>query len=278
MDPNANANVQATPADPATSTQPPAANATNPVTPAGGTANAPAQPTDPGAGGAGKTGNSVSFDPEVQKFLDNQNIKTDDLQAAVTELAKRNMALRNPKKAEPQPSALEVLRGEKKVEPKTTEPVATTTEPTQPTQPTEPKPSHSLSDMDIANVSMFVKQSYPDVKADAEFYKSMQADGFKPVTADGQINLKSVMNYANYKQKLIDAEKAIAANQPKAGQIPQPSNSVEYAQVDRVPTMTKTAAENIIIFSNREQRYGRPVHPQLSEAQAFLQDLARKGQ
>lgn len=277
MDPNANANVQATPADPVASPQTPTANATNPVPPAGDTANAPAQPTDPGAGRT----SSVSFDPEVQKFLDNQNIKTDDLQAAVAELAKRNMALRNPKNTEPQPSALEVLKGGKKTETApATEPVQQTqsAQPAQPAQPSEPKPSHSLSDMDIANVSMFVKQSYPDVKADAEFYKAMQADGFKPVTADGEINLKSVMNYANYKQKLIDAEKAIAANQPKAGQIPQPSNTVEYAQVDRISTMDKNAAENIVMFSNRERRYGRPGHPQEKEAVAFLQDLARKGQ
>ena len=103
----------------------------------------------------------------------------------------------------------------------------------------------------------------------------MIADGFRPTTADGQINLKSVMSYAAYKQKLSEAEKAIAANQPQANPIPQPSNAPEYAKVDQVQTMTEQAAENIIMFSNQEKRYGRPIHPQYNEAVKFLQDQAR---
>ena len=153
---------------------------------------------------------------------------------------------------------------------KTEEPKAVPTEPQQTSQP------HTLSDMDIATVSMFIKQQYPDVTADAAFYKSMIADGFKPTTADGGINLKSVQSYAAYKQKLAEAEKVIANNQPQANQIPQPSTAPEYADVDKVQTMTEQAAQNIILFSNREKRYGRPVHPQFDEAAKFLQNLARK--
>lgn len=266
MDPNASANVQGSQPNPASTPQGDVANGTNPASAAADTAKGASQTTDPGAGVA-------SFDPEIQKFLDNQNIKTDDLKAAVTELARRNMKLRS-QPTEPTQQVADVLNGKTDVQP---------TQPTQPTQPEQkPEPQqtsqpHSLSDMDIATVSMFVKQQYPDVTTDAEFYKSMMADGFRPTTADGQINLKSVMNYAAYKQKLSDAEKAIAANQPKAGQLPQPSNTPEYAQVDTVQTMTEQAAQNIILFSNREKRYGRPVHPQFEEAQKFIQDQYRNG-
>lgn len=269
MDQNASANVQATQPNPAPAPQSDAANGTNPTTPAGDVAKGATQTTDPGAGVAET---KPSFDPEIQKFLDNQNIKTDDPVAAITELAKRNMKLRG--NSEPQ-SVAEVLNQKPEQKPTVTEQVKEAAETKQPEQQQTSQP-HSLSDMDIATVSLFVKQQYPGVTTDAAFYKSMIADGFRPTTADGQINLKSVLSYAAYKQKLADAEKAIADNQPKANQLPQPSNTPEYAQVDKVQTMTEQAAENIILFSNTEKRYGRPVHPQYDEAVKFLQDQARK--
>lgn len=263
MDQNASANVQGAQANPVPAAAD-TANVTNPTPAAADAAKGVSQTTDPGAGVADT---KPSFDPEIQKFLDNQNIKTDDLKAAVTELAKRNMKLRG-SQSEAQ-SVAEVLK-QPQTPVKTEEPKAVQTEPQQTSQP------HTLSDMDIATVSMFIKQQYPDVTADAAFYKSMIADGFKPTTADGGINLKSVQSYAAYKQKLAEAEKVIANNQPQANQIPQPSTAPEYADVDKVQTMTEQAAQNIILFSNREKRYGRPVHPQFDEAAKFLQDLARK--
>ena len=265
MDQNANANVQATQPAPAPAPQGDAANGTNPTPPAGDVAKGATQTTDPGAGEA-----KPSFDPEIQKFLDNQNIKTDDLTAAVTELAKRNMKLRS--NAEPTQSVADVLN--QKPEVKAPEPQPQ--EPEKKPEPQQTSPTHQLSDMDIANVSMFVKQQYPDVTADATFYKDMIADGFKPVNSDGQINLKGVLSYAKYKQTLLTAEKTIKANEPQAGNIPQPSTQPEVAQVDRVQTMDADAAANIIMWHNQQKRYGRPGHPQYEEAVKFLQDQARK--
>lgn len=265
MDQNANANVQATQPAPAPAPQGDAANGTNPAPAAADAAKGATQTTDPGAGEA-----KPSFDPEIQKFLDNQNIKTDDLTAAVTELAKRNMKLRS--NAEPTQSVADVLN--QKPETKTPEPQ--TQEPEKKPEPQQTSPTHQLSDMDIANVSMFVKQQYPDVTADATFYKDMIADGFKPVNSDGQINLKGVLSYAKYKQTLATAEKTIKANEPQAGNIPQPSTQPEVAQVDRVQTMNADAAANIIMWHNQQKRYGRPGHPQYEEAVKFLQDQARK--
>lgn len=265
MDQNANANVQATQPDPASAPQGDVANGTNPVTPAGVAATGATQTTDPGAGEA-----KPSFDPEIQKFLDNQNIKVDDPVAAITELAKRNMKLRS--NAEPTQSVADVLN--QKPEVKAPEPQ--TQEPEKKPEPQQTSPTHQLSDMDIANVSMFVKQQYPDVTADATFYKDMIADGFKPVNSDGQINLKGVLSYAKYKQTLLTAEKTIKANEPQAGNIPQPSTQPEVAQVDRVQTMDADAAANIIMWHNQQKRYGRPGHPQYEEAVKFLQDQARK--
>ena len=269
MDQNASANVQATQPAPASAPQSDVANGTNPAPAAADAAKGVSQTTDPGAGVAET---KPSFDPEIQKFLDNQNIKTDDLTAAVTELAKRNMKLRG--NSEPQ-SVAEVLNPKPQAPEKpASEPAQTPEKPA--TQPQQTSPTHQLSDMDIANVSMFVKQQYPDVTADATFYKDMIADGFKPVNSDGQINLKSVMSYAKYKQTLTTAEKAIKSNEPQANQIPQPSNQPEVAQVDRVQTMTADAAANIIMWHNQQKRFGQPGHPQYEEAVKFLQDSARK--
>lgn len=268
MDQNASANVQATQPDPAPAPQSDAANGTNPAPAAADVAKGATQTTDPGAGGAA----TPSFDPEIQKFLENQNIKTDDLTAAVTELAKRNMKLRS--NSEPQ-SVAEVLNPKPQAPEKTEipaeqKPVEQNPEPRQTSQ------THQLSDMDIANVSMFVKQQYPDVTADAAFYKDMIADGFKPMNSDGQINLKGVLNYAKYKQTLLTAEKTIRSNEPQAENLPQPSSQPEVAQVDKVQTMDANAAENIIMWHNQQKRYGRPGHPQYEEAVRFLQDQARK--
>ena len=265
MDQNASANVQASQPDPTPAPQGDVANGTNPAPAAADAAKGATQTTDPGAGGA----ETPSFDPEIQKFLDNQNIKVDDPVAAITELAKRNMKFRG--HSDPQ-SVADVLN--QKPEVKTPEPQ--TQEPERKPEPQQTSPTHQLSDMDIANVSMFVKQQYPDVTADATFYKDMIADGFKPVNSDGQINLKGVLSYAKYKQTLLTAEKTIRANEPQAGNIPQPSTQPEVAQVDRVQTMDANAAANIIMWHNQQKRYGRPGHPQYEEAVRFLQDQARK--
>lgn len=267
MDPNASANVQGSQANPVPAAAD-TANVTDPTTPAGAVAKGESPKTDPGAGVADT---KPSFDPEIQKFLDNQNIKTDDLTVAVTELAKRNMKLRGNNSSEAQSVAEVLKQPTKPVETQQPQPA----EPVKPVEPQQTSQPHGLTDMEIATTSMYVKQNYPDVTADAEFYKSMIADGFRPTTADGQINLKSVMNYAAYKQKLINADKAIAANQPKASSIPQPSTAPEYAQVDKVQTMTEQAAQNIVLFSNREKNFGRPIHPQYDEAVKFLQNEAR---
>lgn len=249
MDTNANANVPVTQPDPAPAPQSDAANGTNPE-PAAASPATGAQTTDPVA-------EPKSFDPEIQRFLDNQNIKTDDPYSAISELARRNMKLRSSQ--DPAPIV-------KESRPYETLDLA-------PSRPT----AGQLTDLDIANASMYVKQQYPDVTTDADFYKSMIADGFRPMNSAGQLDLRSVMNYASYKQKLADADKAIANAQPKASSIPQPSNTPEYAQVDQVQNMTEQAAQNIVLFSNTEKRYGRPIHPQYQQAVEFLQNMARNG-
>lgn len=238
------------------------ANAVNPTPEAASTPVEPA-PQAPAAEASPAPAEPVvsatpepTFDEATQKYLENQNIKGTPNEI-VAELVKRNQQLRNQPKVE---AVAEVL----KQEPAKTE------------APAPAAPAHTLSDMDIMTTQMLVEKQYPDVKVDANFYKEMIADGINPM-AGQEINLNRVFKYAEYKQKLANADKAIAsANQP--ANIPSPSNAIDdNSPIQNVQTMDKLAAENIILWSTQQEKYGKAPHPQLAEAKAFLQGEARKG-
>ena len=194
-----------------------------------------------------------TFDEATQKYLENQNIKGTPNEI-VAELVKRNQQLRNQPKVE---AVADVLKQE-----------PTKQEASAPTQRT-------LTNSDILATKMYVESKYPDVKVDAEFYKEMIAKGWNPMDGSN-INVDNVEEYARYKQELSDAAKIKAeANTPAA--MTSPSNQIEQnSPLQQVQTMDQRAAENIIIWSAQEQRYGRAPHPQLEEAKKFLQDSARK--
>jgi len=238
------------------------ANAVNPTPEAASTPVEPA-PQAPAAEASPAPAETVvsttpepTFDEATQKYLENQNIKGTPNEI-VAELVKRNQQLRNQPKVE---AVAEVLKQE----------------PAKPEAPAAPAPTHTLSDMDIMTTQMLVEKQYPDVKVDANFYKEMIADGINPMSG-AEINLNRVFKYAEYKQKLASADKAIsAANQP--ANIPSPSNTIDdNSPIQNVQTMDKLAAENIILWSTQQEKYGKAPHPQLAEAKAFLQGEARKG-
>lgn len=233
-----------------------AVNVTPEVAPQGPTTQAPVAEASPApAETVAPQTPETTYDESVQKYLANQNI-TGTPTEIVAELVRRNQQLRNQPKAE---AVAEVL----KQEPVAEKPAA------QPQQP------HALSDMDIMTTQMLVEKQYPNVKVDADFYKQMIADGINPMNGQ-EINLNRVFKYADYKQKLYDAEKAIASAQQPAA-IPSPSNSIDSnGPVQQVQTMDATAAQNIIVWSAQEQRYGRARHPQYDEAVRFIQDSQRK--
>ena len=237
------------------------ANAVNPTPEAASTPVEPA-PQAPAAEASPASAEPVvtaapepTFDEATQKYLENQNIKGTPNEI-VAELVKRNQQLRNQPKVE---AVQEVL----KQEPVRTEAPA-------------PAAPHTLSDMDIMTTQMLVEKQYPDVKVDANFYKEMIADGINPMNGQ-EINLNRVFKYAEMKQKLANADKAIAsANQP--ANIPSPSNTIDdNSPIQNVQTMDRLAAENIILWSAQQERYGKAPHPQLQQAKEFLQGEARKG-
>lgn len=238
------------------------ANAVNPTpeaasTPVEPAPQAPAAEASPAPAETGvSTAPETTFDEATQKYLENQNIKGTPNEI-VAELVKRNQQLRNQPKVE---AVAEVLKQE----------------PAAPAAPAAPAPQHTLSDMDIMTTQMLVEKQYPDVKVDANFYKEMIADGINPMNGQ-EINLNRVFKYAEMKQKLANADKALAAaNTPAA--IPSPSNTVDdNSPIQNVQNMDLTAAENIIVWSAQQERYGKAPHPQLQQAKEFLQGEARKG-
>lgn len=240
MEPNANAegvNPAAAPEGPAT--QAPAAEASPAPAETGQTTTPETTP---------------QFDEATQKYLTNQNI-TGTPDEIVAELVKRNQQLRNQPKVD---AVADVL---KQADAPESQPPATSA-------PTNQQ--RTLSDVDIATTQLIVERDHPDVKVDADFYKQMLADGINPMRGN-EIDLSRVLKYADMQQKLKDAEKAIAAAGQPAN-IPSPSNTIDQnSPLQPVQQMDELAAENIIIFSAREQRYGRAPHPQLEEAKAFLQ-------
>lgn len=222
------------------------------------TTQTPAAEASPAPAETGQTATpetAPQFDEATQKYLANQNI-TGTPNEIVAELVKRNQQLRNQPKVE---AVAEVLKQE------TPEPAPQQTA----------QPSRSLSDMEIMTTQMLVEKQYPDVKVDADFYKQMIADGINPVRGQ-EIDLSRVLKYAKMQQTLKNAEKAIAsAGQP--ANIPSPTNTIDQNSPQQpVQEMTERAAENIILFSAQEQRYGRAPHPQLEEAKTFLQNKVRK--
>lgn len=241
------------------------ANAVNPTpvtAPQGPATQAPAAEASPASADpvVDQTPSTTTFDEATQKYLDNQNIKGTPNEI-VTELVKRNQQLRNQPKTE---AVADVLKQEQ------------TAAPAQPAQPTQPAQStHTLSDVEIMTTAMIVERQYPDIKVDADFYKEMIADGINPMNGQ-EINLNRVLKYAGMKQKLAAAEKAIVNAQQPAN-IPSPSNQIDdNSPIQPVQEMTATAAENIIVWSAQQQRYGRAKHPQYLEAVKFLQDKARE--
>lgn len=227
-----------------------AVNVTPEAAPQGPAPQAPAAEASPAPAETGTTATpEATLDEATQKYLENQNIKGTPNEM-IAELVKRNQAFRN----QPKESVAEVLKQEPKAPAQTTAP--------------------ALSDMDIVMTQMAVEKKYPDVKVNADFYKEMITDGINPMNGN-QIDLNRVFKYADYKQKLASAEKSIAAaGQP--AELPNPVNNVDSGNpMEQVQTMDHLAAENIVIWSAQQQRYGKSRHPQYSEAVKFLQDEAR---
>lgn len=142
----------------------------------------------------------------------------------------------------------------------------TTPAPSQPAQ--QPiQPIHSPSQMDIINMKNILDNQYPDIKEQVgtkEFYDGMRKYGFSPVSANGEFNVSSILQYADYlNTKAENTRLKAQANQVNPGLVPNTSDKVDVT-LNSLRTngqnMTMNVAENIVMSGNALMRQGKTLN------------------
>lgn len=141
----------------------------------------------------------------------------------------------------------------------------TTTTPA-PSQPAQ-QPIHSPSQMDIINMKNILDNQYPDIKEQVgtkEFYDGMRKYGFSPVSANGEFNVSSILQYADYlNTKAENTRLKSQANQVNPGLVPNTSDKVDVTLNSlhaKGQNMTMNVAENIVMSGNALMRQGKTLN------------------
>lgn len=141
----------------------------------------------------------------------------------------------------------------------------TTTTPA-PSQPAQ-QPIHSPSQMDIINMKNILDNQYPDIKEQVgtkEFYDGMRKYGFSPVSANGEFNVSSILQYADYlNTKAENTRLKSQANQVNPGLVPDTSDKVDVTLNSlhaKGQNMTMNVAENIVMSGNALMRQGKTLN------------------
>lgn len=135
----------------------------------------------------------------------------------------------------------------------------------QPIQPVQPgQPIQSPSQMDIINMKNILDNQYPDIKEQVgtkEFYDGMRKYGFSPVSASGEFNVSSILQYADYlNTKAENTRLKSQANQVNLGLVPSTSDKVDVSLNSlhaNGQNMTMNVAENIVLAGNALKRQGK---------------------
>lgn len=141
----------------------------------------------------------------------------------------------------------------------------TTTTPA-PSQPAQ-QPIHTPSQMDIINMKNILDNQYPDIKEQVgtkEFYDGMRKYGFSPVSANGEFNVSSILQYADYlNTKAENTRLKSQANQVNPGLVPDTSDKVDVTLNSlhaKGQNMTMNVAENIVMSGNALMRQGKTLN------------------
>lgn len=141
----------------------------------------------------------------------------------------------------------------------------TTTTPA-PSQPAQ-QPIHTPSQMDIINMKNILDNQYPDIKEQVgtkEFYDGMRKYGFSPVSANGEFNVSSILQYADYlNTKAENTRLKSQANQVNPGLVPNTSDKVDVTLNSlhaKGQNMTMNVAENIVMSGNALMRQGKTLN------------------
>lgn len=141
----------------------------------------------------------------------------------------------------------------------------TTTTPA-PSHPAQ-QPIHTPSQMDIINMKNILDNQYPDIKEQVgtkEFYDGMRKYGFSPVSANGEFNVSSIFQYADYlNTKAENTRLKSQANQVNPGLVPNTSDKVDVTLNSlhaNGQNMTMNVAENIVMSGNALMRQGKTLN------------------
>lgn len=126
------------------------------------------------------------------------------------------------------------------------------------------QPIHTPSQMDIINMKNILDNQYPDIKEQVgtkEFYEGMRKYGFSPVSANGEFNVSSILQYADYlNTKAENTRLKSQANQVNPGLVPDTSDKVDVTLNSlhaNGQTMTENLAAQIVMNGNALMRQGK---------------------
>ena len=129
------------------------------------------------------------------------------------------------------------------------------------------QPIHTPSQMDIINMKNILDNQYPDIKEQVgtkEFYEGMRKYGFSPVSANGEFNVSSILQYADYlNTKAENTRLKSQANQVNPGLVPNTSDKVDVTLNSlhaKGQNMTMNVAENIVMSGNALMRQGKTLN------------------
>lgn len=229
------------------------------------------QTTAPENNDGGQT-ETPTLTEEESKYLKSQNLDLAKFgidqsnHEAVDNFINMHKSLRQSKQASTAATPADVMGTTTPTVEKSQSQTTTTPAPVQQAQqPTQP--IHTPSQMDIINMKNILDNQYPDIKEQVgtkEFYEGMRKYGFSPVSANGEFNVSSILQYADYlNTKAENTRLKSQANQVNPGLVPNTSDKVDVTLSSlhaNGQSMTMNVAENIFMSGNALMRQGKTLN------------------
>lgn len=229
------------------------------------------QTTAPENNDGGQT-EAPTLTEEESKYLKSQNLDLAKFgidqsnHEAVDNFINMHKSLRQSKQASTAATPADVMGTSAPTVEKSQSQTTTTPAPVQQAQqPTQP--IHTPSQMDIINMKNILDNQYPDIKEQVgtkEFYEGMRKYGFSPVSANGEFNVSSILQYADYlNTKAENTRLKSQANQVNPGLVPNTSDKVDVTLNSlhaNGQNMTMNVAENIVMSGNALMRQGKTLN------------------
>lgn len=250
----------------------------------------PAPGSQPAAGtdgtqapGSTETKPEFSFDAvltdEDKSYLKSQGVDKFDGEG-IKKFVASHKSLRAEKKSDVNPNgaseALAAAMGQPVQQPAVTPQATQDTNASNTQQPVAQQPAAQEnampSQVEIFNFTNSLAGMYPAIKDNinnGQLFKDMGDMGIAPASG-GSFNVQSVLNFAKLQNEQATLRQQLEeATKPSAGVVPEARLDVDTTQ----PTVTQlddNSASQIILWSNSQKKFGKPVHPQFEDAQRYF--------